>query len=320
MATLFFSYSHKDEELRNRLDVALRMLQRQGLIETWHDRRILAGDEIDPSIDANLEAADIVLLLVSPDFIASDYCYDREMERAMERHRSGKARVIPVILRPCDWHQAPFGKLMATPPDGKPIRSFADLDEAFQAVSADIRRAIENGGTRQPAPPERAMFVGAGPLMPISTPLGPRSSNLSLPKTFTDRDRDHFLEDSFTYIEAYFVNSLTELKARNEGIDTGFRKIDNNRFNATIYQNGRDIAHCWISLSDVMGKGIAYSTEGRSNGYNEQLRVESDDHGLFLKNLGFASRSDQRDPKLTQEGGAELFWEMLIRPLQGGGW
>ena len=99
MAALFFSYSHRDEGLRDQLEIHLAMLKRQGFIETWHDRRITAGEPLDQSISANLEHADIVLLLVSPDFLASDYCYDREMTRALERHISGSCTVIPVIFR-----------------------------------------------------------------------------------------------------------------------------------------------------------------------------------------------------------------------------
>ncbi|MGO9435248.1 MAG: toll/interleukin-1 receptor domain-containing protein [Terracidiphilus sp.] len=119
--TLFFSYSHVDESLRNQLEVHLSALKRQDLIATWHDRRITAGSEVGDAIDANLNTAQVVLLLVSSDFIASDYCYEREMARAIERHERGDARIIPVILRPCDWHDLPFGKLLAAPRDGKPV-------------------------------------------------------------------------------------------------------------------------------------------------------------------------------------------------------
>ena len=110
MVTIFFSYSHKDEDLRDELEIHLSALKRQGVIETWHDRQIGAGKELDDEIDVNMENADIILLLVSPYFIASDYCYNIEMQRAMERHGKGEARVIPVILHPCDWQKTPFGK------------------------------------------------------------------------------------------------------------------------------------------------------------------------------------------------------------------
>ena len=101
------------------------MLKRQGIIEAWHDRRILAGAQLDDAISAELERADIVLLLISSDFLASEYCYAREMTRALERHREGVCVVIPVILRPCDWTDAPFAGLMALPTDGKPVTQWA---------------------------------------------------------------------------------------------------------------------------------------------------------------------------------------------------
>ena len=98
MISLFFSYSHRDESLRNELETHLSVLKRQGVIQTWHDRRITAGSEVDSSISENLENAQIILLLVSSYFLASDYCYDIEMSRAMEKHQEGSARVIPVLL------------------------------------------------------------------------------------------------------------------------------------------------------------------------------------------------------------------------------
>src|SRR5262245_47183559 len=81
---LFCSYSHKDEALREELDTHLALLRRRGVLNPWHDRRIAASDDWKESIDGHLESADIVLLLISPDFMASDYCYDVEMTRAME--------------------------------------------------------------------------------------------------------------------------------------------------------------------------------------------------------------------------------------------
>jgi hypothetical protein len=92
MPSVFFPYSHADEALPDQLDKQLAMLNRQGVIETWHDRRIGAGQNIDQAIDDHINHDEIILLLVSPDFLASDYCYDIEMKRAMERHH---AQVMP---------------------------------------------------------------------------------------------------------------------------------------------------------------------------------------------------------------------------------
>ena len=140
---VFFSYSHRDEELRNELEDHLTILRRQGVITGWHDRKIAAGTVWAEQIDEHLNHAQIILLLISASFLASDYCYAKEMMRAMERHELGEARVIPVILRACDWKGAPFGKLQTLPRDAKPVNSWTDRDEAFDDVARGIRRAAE---------------------------------------------------------------------------------------------------------------------------------------------------------------------------------
>lgn len=175
LATLFFSYSHADEALRDQLEIQLALLKRQGVIETWHDRRIVAGDELDKAIGGHVENDDIILLLVSPEFIASDYCYEKEMARAMERHNAREATVIPVILRFCEWHHAPFGKLMATPTDGKPVTSWADRDQAFLTVAQAIRIAAEkfNGKAStytRPASSSAAVQPAPQVVIPLSPP------------------------------------------------------------------------------------------------------------------------------------------------------
>jgi hypothetical protein len=178
MKSVFLSYSHRDEALREQLETHLSMLRRQGVISTWHDRRLLAGDSIDDGIVRELELADIILLLVSPDFLASEYCYGVEVARALNRHAAGEARVIPVILRPCDWRTAPFGKLLASPTDGRPITKWPDQDDAFLDIARAIRAAARpmdgasgNAKVAKPAPG------------PAPTYSGPRSSNPRSRKT-----------------------------------------------------------------------------------------------------------------------------------------
>jgi hypothetical protein len=143
---VFFSYSHRDEDMRDELERHLSLLKRSGAIRSWHDRRISAGGSWKVAIDEHLEKAHIILLLVSNDFLASDYCYDIEMKRALERRDAGQAVVIPVILRACDWHTAPFGKLQALPKDGKPVRTWPNQDEAWTDVARGIRAVVEGLG------------------------------------------------------------------------------------------------------------------------------------------------------------------------------
>jgi TIR domain len=110
---VFCSYSHQDERLWGKLQRHLTPLKRSGYISEWYDRKIDAGAEWAVEIDAHLNSATIVLLLISSDFLASDYCYGVEMKRALERHEKGEASVIPVILRPVLWSGEPFAKLQA---------------------------------------------------------------------------------------------------------------------------------------------------------------------------------------------------------------
>lgn len=140
---LFFSYSHKDEVWRDQLATALSGLKRQKVIREWHDRRISGGREWEQEIDQHLNTAQIILLLISPDFIASDYCFDLEMGRALERHEAKEARVIPIILRPTDLEGMPFRKLQALPKDAKPVTRWTNSDEAFLNIAQGIRRVAQ---------------------------------------------------------------------------------------------------------------------------------------------------------------------------------
>jgi O-acetyl-ADP-ribose deacetylase (regulator of RNase III)/flagellar basal body-associated protein FliL len=122
--SVFISYSHADQKLREELEKHLIILRRQGVIETWHDRKITAGTEWRDAIDEHLISARLILLLISPDFMASDYCYETEMQHALQRHESRQARVVPVILREVMWDKAPFAKLAALPTDGKAVKTW----------------------------------------------------------------------------------------------------------------------------------------------------------------------------------------------------
>jgi anti-sigma regulatory factor (Ser/Thr protein kinase) len=141
-AEVFFSYSHRDEKLRDGLQDHLALLQRENVITGWHDRKIGAGDEWRGQIDEHLELADIILLLVSASFLASDYCYDVELARALERHDAGEARVIPVILRPVDWTTAPFARLQALPRDAQPVTTWRNRDQAYANIAEGLRKVV----------------------------------------------------------------------------------------------------------------------------------------------------------------------------------
>jgi hypothetical protein len=162
-AKIFISYSHVDEPHRKQLDVHLTPLKREGLIDTWHDRMLTPGTDWSHEINRNLAEADIVLLLVSADFVASDYCFDKEMGVALDRHSRGEACVIPVFVRPTDFGTMPFARFQGLPRDAKPVSLWLSADEAWLDVAKGIRRAVES--------------LGAKPV--LSTSAGPAAGSIS---------------------------------------------------------------------------------------------------------------------------------------------
>lgn len=170
--TVFYSYAHADEKLRDELAKHLSLLKNQGYIQEWHDRDIEAGQEWEGRIDQHLAAAQFILLLISPDFMASPYCYSIELKRAMERHAAGEARVVPIILKPVDWQSAPFGQLQALPKNAKAVTTWPNRDEAFLDIAQGIRRAVERlrGGSSASPPRPTAPTPTA---IPTPTTAGP---------------------------------------------------------------------------------------------------------------------------------------------------
>ena len=186
--SLFYSYAHEDEALRDELAGHLKILERRGLISAWHDRRIVPGQAWGQDIDKNLTAADLVLLLVSTDFIGSDYIWGVELAQTMQRQQAQQCEVVPIIVRavdidPADADDLPFLKLQALPPDLKPVTSWANRDEAWTQVAKGLRATVGLIRSRRPAPipapalPAAAAAAAAAspasPVSPVSPVRGP---------------------------------------------------------------------------------------------------------------------------------------------------
>jgi hypothetical protein len=141
---VFYSYAQKDEGLRKELEKHLGSLKRLNLIRDWSNQNIPVGANRRQAVDVHLNTAHVILLLISADFIASDYCYSVEMQRALERHKQGKARVIPVLLREVYLGDTPIAALRVLPADGVPVTKWPDLDAAFTDVAKGIREVIQD--------------------------------------------------------------------------------------------------------------------------------------------------------------------------------
>jgi hypothetical protein len=141
--SVFISYAHHDRELRKELEKHLSNLRRQDVITSWYDGDISPGSEWKSQIIEHLNTDQIILLLISADFMHSDFCYSLEMMHAITRHQANQARVIPIILRPTDWKGAPFADLKVLPTDGKAVTRWPTPDDAFEDVVQGIRQAID---------------------------------------------------------------------------------------------------------------------------------------------------------------------------------
>jgi len=142
---LFISYAQEDKALLGELKKHLTMLSRQGLIKHWHDQEIYAGADRKGEVWHHLDTAHIILLLISPDYMASDDLYRGQLERALVRHRTGKAVVVPIILRETEgWEQTDLEKLLALPRDKKPLTAWSSRDAALTSVVKDIRSLVND--------------------------------------------------------------------------------------------------------------------------------------------------------------------------------
>jgi hypothetical protein len=140
---VFLSYSHEDEKMKTELDKALIILKRNEKIDLWQDRELLGGQEWDKEIKDELAAADIILLLISVDFNNSKYIWEKELAVAMQRHERGEARVIPIILRSCEWQDMPYAKLQALPAGAMPVTHFERADDAYTNIAKGIRSVVD---------------------------------------------------------------------------------------------------------------------------------------------------------------------------------
>lgn len=167
---IFFSYAHEDEKFRKELEKHLSFLKRSKKIIGWHDRRISAGANWEQEINDNIDQAQVILMLISPDFINSDYCYETESIRALEKHNKGEALVIPIIIRPCLWTETPFKNLQALPTDGVPVSTSPNPDEAWLNVAKGLLEVVNERIKRNEAAAADVEEI-------ITTPVSEKTEN-----------------------------------------------------------------------------------------------------------------------------------------------
>jgi hypothetical protein len=199
---VFISYCHQDEQYKDQLIAHLTTLKRRGLIQEWHDRMLLPGEDWDGIIKQELLDADIILLLISADFLHSNYCYDIEVTKAVERHNHGDTIVIPIILRPCDWKDLPFSQIHGLPKDAKPISLWPDKDEGYLNIIEGIKSAIKSKDGENKAQESTSAPEGSTQLFPKDLII------CRFPRGYLQIDQIEFQEHSTWAVTASYYDYI----------------------------------------------------------------------------------------------------------------
>ncbi|KAA8388526.1 toll/interleukin-1 receptor domain-containing protein [Acetobacter sp. DmW_136] len=303
-AVAFISYSHADEKALEKLHKHLSILKRDGELLAWTDHEILAGDKVDVSISRQLEICDLFIALISPDYLASNYCYETEFGRAQERALSGELRIVPVILEPCDWLASPFKEFLALPKEGRPVSNFTNVNNAFLDIVTGIRRIIESGNCEKQNS--------------IDEKKSPISRQVRIKKDFDAIQRADYADRAFDVLHDYFKSSCVELSRASEDLRTKFEDMSPTAFTCSVVNRSKynEEAHITVhnSKGNISGFGSIsyinrrYAEKNMANGW---IRVANDDYQLFLKMDHFSGNRD--DEKITPEQVAERLWNDFVR-------
>ncbi len=306
----FISYAHRDQPMLERLHAHLAMLRRDGGIDDWYDRDILAGGMIDHEIAGQLNASRLFLALVSPDFLNSQYCYEAEMQAAIKRHDSGEIVIVPIILEPCDWMSSPLKQFKALPRDGMPVSTWTNQNTALLDVVTELRRlvqSIDRGNVGEASPKRREPTVDQGGA----------TSKYRVKKSFDEIDRGDFRSAAYAAICDFFEKSAQEIDGV-EGLRGRYQTLGPLSFTCTVanqmIKTGRGgVAHITVRATPRSGLGdisYSFSANAPDNTANGWFSVEADDYHLFLRPspTGATERHRTWSP---QEAAASLWQEFL---------
>lgn len=308
MAKAFISYSHRDDRALDRLHTHLAMLRRDGLITEWYDREILAGKDIDRGIAENLANSEVFLALVSPDFLASNYCYEREMKVALERHEAGTLQVIPIIVEACDWKASPLSKLKALPKDGKPISTWTNEDVAYLDVVTELRRTLSSERKEPPTRTESNSTLSK---------RKPETKRYRIKQEFDAIDRAEFAHSSFVSIRDFFRRSVDELNQIGDPIRARFEKMTDSAFTCTVLNKAKRGGEAHITVHLVGERNYigditySFSFRGPANTSNGNISVEADEYDQYLFLNSYRAITDDKERHSVEEI-AEIIWREFI--------
>ena len=308
----FISYSHKDAEMLEMLHKHLTQLQRDGIISAWTDQEILPGGNVDQIISTSLETSDLFIALISPDYIASKYCYDQEFQKALKMQEQGNLIIIPIIIEPCDWLNTPFKKFKALPKDGKEISTWENRNTAFLDIIQNIRKLILSPTTSKNSQIE------------LKSPSAPASRNYRIQRDFDSIEKMEYVEKTFHEIKDFlkrFIDEILQIdniKART--------LIDTDRDFECLLVNRNKIAtesrlrlsigpdHERIYSSQSSKEQINYTIDNSKRPSEKSFILAFDEYHLFWSNNNPYSGS-RNDKEIGSKLISEMIWNEWLESV-----
>lgn len=307
----FISYSHRDSEMLELLHKHLSQLRRDNIINTWTDHEIQAGQSFNQVISSALNDSDIFLALLSPDYIASNYCYEKEFEKAMEMQSQGNIIIIPVILEPCDWVNTPFKDFKALPKDGKAISLWENKNTALLDVVQNIRKLIASSDST---------YLSGTDIKP--SPI-PASRNYRVQKDFDSIQKIEFAETSFHEIKEFlkrFLEEVAQLDNIKSRVQTNTEKlfecllVNRNKIATGSLLKVLIGEQASFSFTRSNDKGINYSIESKTKPTSRSFTMAFDEYHLYWSEGSYYSGS--RDKKeLTSKDIADIIWNEWLESV-----
>ena len=305
----FISYSHNDAGMLDILHKHLAQLQREGLIKTWEDREIQVGDSLDFQISKALESSNLFLALLSPDYIASRYCYEKEFDRALQMQENDCLVIVPIILEHCDWLNTPFSKFKAVPKDGKPISTWENKNTAFLDVTQNLRRLVQSSSGEEVRKHK------------VSVPV---SRNYRVQKDFDSIEKLEFLEKTFHEIKDLvkrFIEEITQL----DNIKARILQEDDSVFKAMLVNRNKIATEAELIITTLESnqrigfqqteeKQISYRIGNSTHPTQKAYKLTYDEYQLYWTENNFYS-SHAAKTKLSSNEIADAIWNEWLKSV-----
>ena len=311
----FISYSHNDSEMLDMLHKHLAQLKREGILKDWTDQNILAGGNLNNQINSALIGASVFIALISPDYIASNYCYEKEFQKALELEQQKKIIIIPVILEPCDWLNTPFSQFKAIPKDGKAVTLWENKNNAFLDIIQNIRKIIEFSKKLIPE------------IKTIPSIFTDNTRNYRVKRDFDSIEKIEFIEKTFTEVKEFLKRYIEELIQQIDNVNSKVLIDNNNQFHCLLVNRNKIAteAHMNFFLNSEnksfnnfrnSQKELNYSidTLERGNTPNKGFTLSHDEFALFWTQNDIYS-FNQKSRTLTSKDIADTIWEESLQTI-----